>query len=68
MYVVSDLDLHCLHICLRKRLICAQIQMIGPVTNLFHGHLPTATVLGNYSLHPVKILLVCRLLIHLTRV
>ena len=68
MSAVSDLDLHCLHICPRKRLICAQIQMIGPVTNLFPGHLPTATVLGNYSLHAVKILLVCRLLIHLTRV
>ena len=23
-------------------------------TNLFPGHLPTATVLGNYSLHAVK--------------
>ena len=53
MSAVSDLDLHCLHICPRKRLICAQIQMIGPVTNLFSGHLPTATVLGNYSLHAV---------------
>ena len=54
MSVVSDLDLHCLHICPRKILICVQIQMIGPVTNLFPGHLPTATVLGNYSLHAVK--------------
>ena len=66
MSVVSDLDLHCLHICPRKRLICAQIQIIGPVTNLFQGHLPTAAVLGNYSLHAVKILLVFRQLIHLT--
>ena len=52
----------------QKKTLSAQIQMIGPVTNLFPGHLPTATVLGNYSLHAVKILLVCRLLIHLTGV
>ena len=68
MFAVSDLDLHCLHICPRKRLICAQIQMIRPVTNLFPGHLPTATVLGNCSLHAVNILLACCMLIHLTRV
>ena len=54
MSAVSDLDLHCLHICPRKRLIGAQIQMIGLVTNYFPGHLPTATVLGHYSLHAVK--------------
>ena len=28
--------------------------MIGPVNNLFPGHLSTTTVLGNYSLHAVK--------------
>ena len=68
MFAVSDLDLHCLHICPRQRLIYARIKISLIVTNLFPGHLPTATVLGNYSLHAVKILLVCRLLIHLTRV
>ena len=28
--------------------------MIGPVNNLFPGHLSTLTVLGNYSLYAVK--------------
>ena len=52
MYVVSDLDLHCLHMPQKKTYM--DYYVIGLVNNLFPGHLSTATVLGNYSLYAVK--------------
>ena len=67
MSAVADLDLFA-YVAEKDLygLICARIQMIGPVNNLFPGRLSTATVLGNYYLHAEKNLSVCRPLIHLT--